>query len=259
MCQEESRFPAERVEVILEVLRERGRVVAGALAAQFGVSEDSIRRDLRDLAARGLCRRVYGGAVLPTPHVPPFAERARKEDAGGAALAGLACTRLQPGNVVLLDAGTTNLAVARALPEGMGLRVITNAPAIALAAAARDGVTVHMLGGTLSPDAGGTLGAETLQQMQALRADVCLPGVCAVDTATGAWAVDAEESALKRAMIACSSRVFLLAGNAKLGAQGTFQIATLADIDDVFLEASAPDLHAAAFADAGIAVHRALP
>lgn len=253
---EHNRLPAERAETILALLREQGRVLAGELALRFSVSEDSIRRDLRDLASRGLCQRVHGGAVLPTPGYPPFPQRSGQSLSGKADLAALTCTLLARGDVVFLDAGSTNLAIAQCLPQGADLSIVTNSPHIAIAASQREGVGVVLIGGAFSPSIGGAVGAEALAQVQRLRVDVGIPGACAVDASTGIWAMSAEDAALKRGIVAASARVILVAGSDKLGAQGRFQFAQLAEIDDVVVEAGAPAFHLQAFADAGLGVHQ---
>lgn len=251
-------FPAERAQQILHELRQQGRVVAAELARRYAVSEDSIRRDLRELAAQGLCQRVYGGAVLPAPKALPLRERMTQDRADKDELAARVCTLLQPGQVLLIDAGSTNLAIAQQLPGHLGLTVITNAPQIATAAAWQEGTVVQLIGGRLA-SGGGAVGAEAQAQVQRLRADVYLPGPCAVDGDTGVWAMDAEEATLKRAMVACSSRVIVAATCEKLGARGTWQIASLDEIDDLVLTTTAPPALAARFRAAGIAVHPTPP
>ena len=247
-------LPAQRTQLILDELRQQGRVVAADLARRYAVSEDSIRRDLRELAAQGLCQRVYGGAVLPAPKPAPLRERLTQDRGDKAELAARVVTLLQPGQVLLIDAGSTNQAIAQQLPGALALTVITNAPQIATAAAWQAGTTVHLIGGRLA-EGGGAVGAEALAQVQRLRADVYLPGACAVDADTGVWAMDGEEATLKRAMLACASRVIVAATTEKLGARGVWQVAALDEIDDLVLTTSAPAALAERFRAAGIAVH----
>ncbi|HED4878662.1 TPA: DeoR/GlpR transcriptional regulator, partial [Stenotrophomonas maltophilia] len=95
-------LPAERTQLILQELRQQGRVVAAELARRYGISEDSIRRDLRELAAQGLCQRVYGGAVLPAPKAVPLRERMTQDRTGKDELAARVCTLLQPRQVLLI-------------------------------------------------------------------------------------------------------------------------------------------------------------
>lgn len=256
---EDTRFPVERAQTVLDLLREHGRVSSSDLAARFGVSEDSIRRDLRELASQGLCKRVYGGAVRAMPELASFEQRVQQGAPLKAGLAAGVCALLQPGQRVFLDAGTTNLAVAQALPEHSELIAITNSPQIAIAAAQRRGVGVHLIGGEFSPGAGAVLGAEALSQLQRLRVDVCIPGTCALDSFTGVWATNAEEAALKRQAIASSARVIVAVPVDKLGTEGSHQVATLSEIDDLVLPAGASDAYIHAFTGAGIRVHPLSP
>src|SRR5262245_25882672 len=125
-------LPQERQDRILERLRQHGKVIAADLAVEFRVSEDSIRRDLRELAARSLCKRVYGGALLIT-QVAPLAQRRRENLEHKRALAAVAASLVSRHQILFIDTGSTNLAIASALPEGYDLTVITNAPDVALA------------------------------------------------------------------------------------------------------------------------------
>src|SRR5271169_5549879 len=138
---------AERQQQILERLDRDGRVLAASLAEVFATSEDTIRRDLRDLAGRGLCRRVYGGA-LPVSPASSSAEVRRGEVAERKAALGQTLAALvAPGSLVFIDSGSTNLAAARALPNDLRLTVATHDPAIAAALLANPEVTLWLIGG----------------------------------------------------------------------------------------------------------------
>ncbi len=227
-------LPQERQQRILDQLRKQGRVVANELALAFAVSEDSIRRDLREMAAKGLCRRVYGGALLPTPQFDALPERLGRDDPERRALAAHAASLLLPGQVVLMDAGSTNVAIARAL-RGTALTVVTNAPAVADALAGAQAAEVVMIGGRIDPRSGGAIGSIALQQLAELQADVCIPGVCAVDPETGIWGINAEECAFKQAMLRASDATLIVASNEKLGARGSFRIAGVEQVDQLLI------------------------
>src|SRR6201992_3262157 len=107
---------AERRDLLVARLRREGKLVARDLAAELGVSEDSVRRDLRDLAAAGLCQRVYGGAVPASRALLTSAARASVERESKERVAARAAALIEPGDRVILDGGTTTLAVVRALP-----------------------------------------------------------------------------------------------------------------------------------------------
>src|SRR6188472_1389597 len=124
---------AQRRELLLDRLQRDGRLVAKDVAAELGMTEDSVRRDLRELAAAGLCQRVYGGALPVSPAVVDYAARSAVAVESKQRVAAAAVRLIQPGSTVLLDGGTTTLAVARALPADLTLTVVTHSPTIAAA------------------------------------------------------------------------------------------------------------------------------
>lgn len=248
-------LPQERQQRILEQLRRDGRVVANELAAAFGVSEDSIRRDLRDMAGKGLCRRVYGGALLPTPQFDALPARVQRDDVERDALAAQAASLVEPGQVVLLDAGSTNIAIARAL-RGLPVTVVSNCPAIAEALAGAQGTEIILLGGRIDPACGGAIGPIALQQLACMQVDVCMPGACAVDPDSGVWGISAEESAFKQAMVDASSLVVIVATQEKIGARAGFRIAALEQVDHLLLSDRVPEALRERLAEAGPQLHQ---
>jgi DeoR/GlpR family transcriptional regulator of sugar metabolism len=247
-------LPRERQERILERLRQHGRVVAADLAVEFRVSEDSIRRDLRELAARSLCKRVYGGALLMT-HVAPLAERRREHVERKRALAALAASLVTPRQILFIDAGSTNSAIASALPEGYDLTVVTNAPDVALAVIGRRGFEVLTIGGRIDPQIGGAIGSMALRQIQGIRADLCFPGVCAADAQTGLWTYDAEEVVLKRTMIEASGETVVVATREKLITAATHHTAAVTSITHLVVERDTDVAILDAWRAAGTSVH----
>ncbi|MBB3228475.1 DeoR/GlpR family transcriptional regulator of sugar metabolism [Luteibacter sp. Sphag1AF] len=249
-------LPGERQRVIAERLHRDGRVIAADLAVEFRVSEDSIRRDLRDMAAQGLCKRVYGGALL-MHDVAPLSVR-HKENAGlKRSLAQVAAGLVGKGQIIFLDAGSTNSAIAAALPEHHGLTVVTNAPDVALAVLGRPGFDVLLLGGRVHPKIGGAIGSLTLRQAQGIRADLCFPGICAIDPVHGLWTYDSEEVVLKQAIIEASGETVAVATPDKLIAAATHHTAPIAAIAHLVVAADTDEAVVAAYRAAGVAVYRA--
>jgi DeoR/GlpR family transcriptional regulator of sugar metabolism len=248
---------AERQQQILDRLGRDGRVLATALAEAFSTSEDTIRRDLRDLAGRGLCRRVYGGALPVSPASGSAqvraAEATDRKAALGQALAGL----VAPGSLVFVDSGSTNLAAAKAFPNDLRLTVATHDPAIAAAALAKPEVMVLLIGGRVDSRIGAALGGRTLADIEALRPDLALLGVCALDPVAGAAAFDPEDTEIKRALLRNSGRVAAAILNEKLETSAPFAVGRAESLDCVALEADAPESAARAFVERGIAVLRA--
>jgi len=249
----EAALPRERQERILERLRQRGRVIAADLAIEFGVSEDSIRRDLRELAAQKLCKRVYGGALLLTDMA--LAERRGVNVERKRALAAVAASLVSTGQILFIDAGSTNIAIARALPEGNDLTVVTNAPDVALAVLGRRGFEVLSIGGRLDHDIGGAIGAMALRQIQGIRADMCFPGVCALDAQTGLWTFDADEVVLKRTMIEASGETVAVAMSEKLVTAATHHTAPAKSVTHLVVERGTDAEIIAAWRAGGTNVH----
>jgi len=250
-------LPQERQQWILQRLRSQGRVVAAELAAECQVSEDSIRRDLRELAAQGLCKRVYGGALPLTVPVQPLKQR-RGEHAGRKqALARKAATLVRQGQILLIDAGSTNTAIAAALPERSQLTVVTNAPDVALALLDREGFEILLVGGRVDPRIGGAVGAQAVKSLQGIRADLCFPGACALDLGGGLWGFDSEEVLFKRTMVECSGETAVVVTSDKLGAVATHRVAELAEVQHLVVEHEVDKATRAAYAARGVTVHRA--
>lgn len=247
-------LPRERQQLILERLGRDGKVVAADLAHEFRVSEDSIRRDLRDLAAQGLCRRVYGGALL-MQHVAPLDERHRERAELKRALARVAAGLVGEGQIVFIDAGSTNTALAKALPDHRDLTVVTNAPDVAMAVLGRPGFEVILLGGRVDPRIGGAIGSRTVRQAQDIRADLCFPGVCAIDPERGLWTFDEEETVFKQAIIEASGETVAIATPDKLVASATHHTVPVTGIAHLIVAADTDAAVVARYRAAGVAVH----
>jgi DeoR/GlpR family transcriptional regulator of sugar metabolism len=250
-------LPGERQALIRQRLATAGRVIAVDLARELETSEDTIRRDLRDLAAAGVCKRVYGGALPISAAGGSVREREGRDRLQKAALAQVAARLVRPGQILFIDAGTTNAAIARALPNDAGLTVATNAPEIALALLGRPGFEVILVGGHLDHESGGTLGVRALRDAQAIRADLCFLGACAVETDAGVTGFNAEDAAFKRAIAEISGSVVVAATSEKIGTAAPFAIIPAAEIGDLVAGAEAPAVEIQRLLRLGIRVHRA--
>lgn len=218
-------LPQQRTQYLLDVLARDGRVVAKDVAVALGISEDSVRRDLRELAEAGLVRRVYGGALPVAAHEPPFASRAT--DADKEQLAEQALALLEPGVTVALDGGTTSLALARRLPRGTRLVIATPSPHVAIAAAEASDARVILLGGELTRHSMVSGGALALEAISRIGADRFLLGASGVHPDHGITTDDPDDAAVKRALAAASRETYLLAGGGKLGARARHPVLPL--------------------------------
>jgi DeoR/GlpR family transcriptional regulator of sugar metabolism len=217
----------QRKTLLLERLRAEGRLLAAPLAAELGVSEDTIRRDLRDLASEGALLRVHGGALpLSATHVP-VAARAGLEVAEKARLARLAVGIIQPGMVVIVDGGTTHLALIAALRPDLRATIITHSPAIAAAFTPFSQVTLHLIGGRVLQHSMVAVGAVTQRAYASLRADLCFLGTTGVHFDRGLTTDDAEEATIKETMLEAAAETVVLATPGKLGAVSRWTVAPL--------------------------------
>ena len=249
-------LPDERQTHILARLTQDGRVLAADLARHFRTSEDTIRRDLRDLAAAGRCHRVYGGALPLSPAAGPLAHRQRiapdRKRLLGCAAAGL----VSPGQVVLIDSGSTNLQVSEHLPHDIDLTVVTNAPAVAAALCGRVRCKVIMLGGEVHPDIGATFGSRAVRDLGQIRADIGFIGACGLAPAVGLTVFDAEEAAFKERLIAASGRVVAVLTADKLGTSAPFSMGAATVVDDLVIEAETPEARLAGLDLSDLHLHR---
>ncbi|MEJ2854910.1 MULTISPECIES: DeoR/GlpR family DNA-binding transcription regulator [unclassified Saccharothrix] len=230
---------AQRRDLLLERLRVDGRIVAKDLAVELGMSEDSIRRDLRELAAAGLCQRVYGGALPVSPAIADYTTRQELEASGKERVAARAATLLEPSTTVILDGGTTTLAVVRALPTDFAATVITHSPTIASALVDHRDVEVYLIGGRLFRHSMVTCGAAAVEAAQGLHADLFLLGVTGVHEKMGLTTGDADEAAMKRALARQAADTYVLASSEKIGTASRFSVIPLTDVAGVITDAPA--------------------
>ena len=252
-------LPLARRDEIADRLAQGQSVVAGALAVEFNVSEDAIRRDLRALAAQGRCRRVYGGALPITPASAPMAARMDEARAQKAALARAAIPLIQRGELLFLDSGSTNLALVDLLPEDRELTVATNAVDIAAAVLRRADLPLIMIGGAVDPAVGGCVDAAALQSVARLNVDRCFVGACAISPKSGISAFGLADATFKRAVVEASAHSIVLATNDKFDARGPHRVATMKAIEYVVVEHDLPRAEHAALSKAGPSIVRADP
>jgi DeoR/GlpR family transcriptional regulator of sugar metabolism len=232
---------AERRAAMLAVLERDGKLVASRLVEELGVSEDTVRRDLRDLAARGLVQRVHGGALPPAPQPGSFAVRRETCTAEKAAIARAVVDVVADARVLLIDGSTTNLEVARLLPPGRAGTVLTNSPPIAAALADHPSLEVVVIGGRMDKRAQVTVGASAVDAIRGVRADACLLGVCALHPEVGLTTDDLAEAEVKRAMVRSSGEVVAPATSDKLRAASAYLVAPVSEVTHVVAEPGAAD------------------
>lgn len=215
----------QRKAYLLDKLSRDGRLVATDLASDLQVSEDTIRRDLRDLATEGRLLRVHGGALPLSPTHQPLAQRTGMEAGAKLRLGRAAASLVRPGQVVIVDGGTTHLALVTALPADLACTIVTHSPGIAAALEGHHRIEVILFGGRLFRHSMVAMGTATVAGYMSLRADLCFLGVTGAQAEAGLTTGDTEEAALKRTMMAAAAETVVLATPDKLGAVSPWVIA----------------------------------
>jgi DeoR/GlpR family transcriptional regulator of sugar metabolism len=245
-----------RKQWLLDRLQANGQLIAAEVALELGTSEDTIRRDLRELGKQGLVQRVHGGALPASPAVAGVPVRRDIASQEKRVLAQSAAALISPGQVVFLDGGTTTLALAHALPARLLATVVTHSPEVALALAAHPQIQIIMLGGTLFRHSMVNMGAVTLAQLQHVQVDLFFMGATGVHTQAGLTTGDYEESALKRAICARAAETVVMASNEKIGAASSYQIVPMTSISRLLVSPSASESSLESLALSGVVIQR---
>lgn len=212
-------LPADRKRQILSLLDRRGSLKVTELRDLFGVTEETVRRDLEQLEQEGHLRRVYGGAISTrsSGYELPFTSRERRNLAEKQRIAQAAVRLIQERDTILLDASTTALQLARILPDNLGLTVITNSIKVAGELALRPGITVISTGGVARANALSLVGPLAERAVADYHADKVLMSCKGLDPRAGVTDSNEAEVELKKRMVAVASRVILLADHTKFG------------------------------------------
>lgn len=231
---------AERRDLLLERLARDGKLVAKDLAAELGLSDDSVRRDLRDLAAAGLCQRVYGGALPVSPALrSSHASRYNIAPDSKRRSAARAAELITPGSTVILGGGTTAEEVVAALPPDLEATFITPSATVAAALADHPGVNVLLLGGLLHKQSVSTTGAAAAEAASDITADLALLTLPGVHPDEGLTAGDPELAALNRIFISRAAETYVMASIEKLGTVAACKVTGPAEVTGIITDAPA--------------------
>lgn len=227
---------SQRRALIFARLTRDGQVVAGELADELNLSEDTIRRDLRDMAASGLLKRVHGGALPVTPPLPDLEARQTISADIKKRLGRSAADLVQMGQLIFIDGGTTSAEIVRALSRDMKVTIATHSPAIA-ALLEKHQAEVILIGGRLYKHSMVATGAAAIAAIGTLRPDIFFLGATAIHPAHGLSTGDYEEAAIKRAIAARSAETFSLLTEEKFNAVSPHHVAGVSDMAGLIIPA----------------------
>jgi len=246
-----------RKQQILSILKLQGQVVAKEVSQEMGVSEDTIRRDLREMAQEGLLQRVHGGALPASPAIVDFAGRELITADGKVAIGRAAAKLIQPGQVVMLDGGTTARQVARHIPLELKATIVTHSPTIATELLNHPNVEVILIGGRLFKHSVVAVGAVAIQAIAGIHADTYFMGVTGVHPKSGLTTGDYEEAAVKRALSRAAAETIVLASSEKLNAASPYVVVSLSEISGIITERAVAASLTKPYEKLGISVTRA--
>lgn len=245
----------DRKSFLLSMLVETGSIIAKSVSRELGVSEDTIRRDLRELAKDGRLKRVHGGAVPVARANAPFPRRIAIASPEKSAIGQRAARMVDPGHVVFLDGGSTAIQVARHLPQHLHATIITHSPNIAMELIDHENLEIEIVGGRLFRHSIVTCGAATIAWLDRYRPDLCFIGATGLHPDQGITTGNSEEAEVKRAIIAKSGAALVLASSEKLGAVSSFALAQWSDIDGIIVDAKAQAKARQMFGHLGVEIH----
>ncbi|MDJ0628174.1 MAG: DeoR/GlpR family DNA-binding transcription regulator [Rhodobacter sp.] len=226
---------------ILDLARQSGQVSVEALADRFGVSLQTIRRDLGGLADAGELERVHGGAVLRAGlRNIGYEERRRLNAPEKRAIAKACVAKIPPGASVFLNIGTTTEAVAQALVTHSPLLAVTNNLNVANVLAGNPACEIIVAGGTLRRSDGGLVGPLAQRAVGQFKVDVAVIGCSALDRTGDLLDYDLQEIAVSQTIITQARQVFLVADHSKFQRAAPARIASLEQIDRVFTDRAMP-------------------
>ncbi len=228
-------YAEERQQAMARAVADRGRMSVAELASAYDVTTETVRRDLSALEGMGLVRRVHGGAVpvsALTSLEYGLAERDAARPAAKDAIARAALELLPPaGGSLVIDAGSTTVRLAEALPRDRRLVVYTHSVPVAARLAVNPAVELHLLPGSVRATTQAAVGPETVATLAQIRVDLAFLGTNGVSTGHGFSTPDATEAATKRAIVDATRRAVVLADATKIGVEATVRFAAVGDVD----------------------------
>jgi DeoR/GlpR family transcriptional regulator of sugar metabolism len=247
----------QRKQLILKVLKRDGQIIAKSFSQELGLSEDTIRRDLRELAHEGLLQRVHGGALPASPAIADLTARQRIATAAKIEIGRAAARMVQPGQIVILDGGSSAAQLAHHLSTDLRATVVTHSPSIAVELERHPLIEVVLIGGRLFRHSMVALGASTIEAISRIRADTYFMGATGVRVDVGLSTGDLEEAHVKRALISSAAETVVLASSEKLNAASPYIIAPITEISGIVTERGVSEAITAPFAALGITITRA--
>lgn len=248
---------AERRNYIIQYLKENGKVVVEDLAKDLDISPMTIRRDLKFLEENNFITRTHGGAVLHdmlTEEVP-YHEKSAEHMDEKQRIAEYASSLIKEGHTIILDAGTTNMEIAKRIKDKKNLKVITTDLMIAVFLSKFNSIQVYCTGGYIQSDTGSCVSLEAKEFLQKICADIAFIGTSSADVNKGLTTPNLEKATIKRQMIECAEEAILVCDHFKFGKKGFAKICLLEELDQIITDAGMDEHTLEKINDLGVLVN----
>lgn len=226
----------ERQFSILSQLREQKKVLSNELSQVLNVSEDTVRRDLKELASQGKLLKVHGGALTTSQKVFSYHQDAIFDHDIKSKIAKKALALIENNDVLIVGGGTTNLELVALMPDELNITVFTYSLPVAMRLSEHPNIEVIIFGGKLMKQARITIGLDMIQYISKIRADACFLGSSGIDIDTGLMEIDLDESQLKKAIVNVSDKVIIMSTSEKIDTKQRFLVCELDRINSLITE-----------------------
>ena len=244
----------ERQAFILHQVNLHNKVLSTDLSQQIKVSDDTIRRDLQDLATLGKIIKVHGGALSPSFHYGHQTSKEVYAYTQKRIIAQKAVSLIKDGMFVLTGGGTTIMELAKALPSGLHATFISGSIPVLLEYTNHPNIEVIAIGDKISKNSKISVGSEAMAKIKELKVDICFLGINAINLENGVSDNDWEIVQIKKAMMASSKKTICLTISEKVNSQQPLQICDCSKIDSLITELSPEDPVMQPYVKAGITV-----
>lgn len=226
----------ERQFSILNLLQENQKVLSNELSQKLNVSEDTIRRDLKELASQGKLLKVHGGALTTSQKVFSYHEDAIFDHEIKSIIAKKALALIENNDVIVLGGGTTILELVNYMPDDLSITVYTYSLPVAMRLTDHPKIEVIFFGGKLMKQARITIGLDMIQYIANIRADACFLGSSGIDVDVGLMEIDLDVSHLKKAIVKISDKVIIMSTSEKINTKQRFLVCGLDCINTLVTE-----------------------
>ncbi|PKP12333.1 MAG: DeoR/GlpR transcriptional regulator [Bacteroidetes bacterium HGW-Bacteroidetes-3] len=244
----------ERHHLILDKIKLSRKVLSTDLSIELNVSEDTIRRDLNDLSAKGLIKKVHGGALPLETGTLSYGERSNYNLEGKNIIAKKAVKLIKSGQVIIMSGSTTNLQLAKIIPSDINATIYTYSLPIALQLTEHPSIEIIFIGGKLHKPAQVTVGLDVVSSISELRADLCFMGTGGINVLNGMTEPDWEVSHIKKCMIAASDKVIALCTKNKINEVKRYTVAPIVKIDTIVTDIDPNDPIFTEFKEKGVKI-----